>query len=140
MEIKQHSYNTTNRGSGKMSYQKLWLLFLPILLVNGLFTRGSCLIPYQIFSLCRHVQSAAFFAAAALRSIVCGSIVALCPQEFSLFKCYSCGYLCCAWAVLSIKKLFIKHENNWKKGLVLSRDVLYWFSFNANFLIRFPLL
>ena len=34
-----------------MSYQKLWFLFLPILLVNGLFTRGSCLIPYQI-SLC----------------------------------------------------------------------------------------
>ena len=51
LETKQHSYNTTNRGSGKMSYQKLWLLFLSILLVNGLFSRGSCLIPYH-FSLC----------------------------------------------------------------------------------------
>ena len=53
LEIKQYCYNTTTRGSVKMSYQKLWLLFLPILLVNGLFTRSCCLIPYQIF-LCVH--------------------------------------------------------------------------------------
>ena len=53
LEIEQYCYNTTSRGSVKMSYQKLWLPFLPILLVNGVFTRSCCLIPYQIF-LCVH--------------------------------------------------------------------------------------
>ena len=60
-----------------MSYQKLWLIFLPILLINGLFTRGSCLIPYQI-SLCvtihydLPVQVMADGHSSGLISIVCG--------------------------------------------------------------------
>ena len=41
----------------------------------------------------RHGPSAAIFAAAAVRSIVCSLIVALCSQELPLFKSYPCGYL-----------------------------------------------